>query len=262
MVTSKALEAFLAVAPQWMIEAPKWLNSFFYNIFKCFIYDDRYMMYVKGLANTMTLTFFALLLGVALGIIVSLIRVSWDKSGEQMRSGPGKFFLKLANGICKIYLTVIRGTPVVVQLMLLYFVILSSVNNKIVVGSIAFGINSGAYVAEIIRSGIMSIDLGQTEAGRSLGFGYVSTMRYIILPQALKNVLPALANEFIVLIKETAVAGYVGLADLTYAGNIIAGNSYTYFYPLVGVAIIYLVIVMFFTFLVGKLERRLRAGER
>lgn len=257
-----ALDAFLAVAPQWIIDAPEWLNTFFYNIFKCFIYQDRYILFVKGLGNTLLLTFFALLVGVVLGVTVSLIRVSWDKSGAEMRKGPARFFLKLANIICKIYLTVIRGTPVVVQVMIIFFVFMASSNNKILAGTIAFGINSGAYVAEIIRSGIMSIDQGQSEAGRSLGFGYVPTMRYIILPQAFKNVLPALANEFIVLIKETAVAGFVGLSDLTYAGNIIGGTTYSYFYPLITVAIIYLIMVMFFTFLVGKLERRLRAGER
>ncbi|NLV87286.1 MAG: amino acid ABC transporter permease, partial [Clostridiales bacterium] len=159
-------------------------------------------------------------------------------------------------------LTVIRGTPVVVQLMIIFFVIMASSNNKVLAGVIAFGINSGAYVAEIIRGGIMSVDEGQTEAGRSLGFGYVQTMTYIVLPQAVKNVLPTLVNEFITLLKETAVAGYVGLMDLTYAGNIILGISYVNFPPLLGVALIYLILVMFFTWLMGKLERRLRSSER
>lgn len=255
-------ELWNTVAPQWVLGLPESLRDFSYNIFKCFIYDDRYMMYVKGLGNTLVLTFFALLLGICLGVVVSMVRVSWDKNGLEMRNPAARFFLCLANAVCKIYLTVIRGTPVVVQLMIIYFVILATSTNKILAGSVAFGINSGAYVAEIIRSGIMSIDDGQTEAGRSLGLGYVSTMRYIILPQAFKNILPTLANEFIVLIKETAVAGYVGLADLTYAGSIISGISYNYFVPLLGVAAIYLVIVMFFTWLVGKLERRLRTSER
>ncbi|MEG1731397.1 MAG: amino acid ABC transporter permease [Oscillospiraceae bacterium] len=220
------------------------------------------MHLVKGLGNTLQVTFFALLLGIVLGIVVALIRVSWDKSGVSMNPGPGKFMLKLANTISKIYLTVIRGTPVVVQLMIIFFVIFGSSNNKILAGVLAFGINSGAYVAEIIRGGIMSIDVGQTEAGRSLGFGYVKTMSFIVLPQAFKNVLPALVNEFITLLKETAVAGYVGLADLTYGGNIIIGLSYMNFMPLIGVALVYLVMVMFFTWLMGKLERRLRADER
>ena len=160
------------------------------------------------------------------------------------------------------YLTVIRGTPVVVQLMIMYYIILASSNNKLLVGMIAFGVNSGAYVAEIVRSGIMSIDPGQFEAGRSLGFNYVQTMRYVIIPQALKNVLPALANEFIVLLKETSVAGYIAMQDLTKGGDIIRGVTYSPFMPLIGVALIYLVMVMFFTFLVNKLERRLRNSER
>ena len=146
--------------------------------------------------------------------------------------------------------------------MIMFFVIFASSRNKILVGCLSFGINSGAYVAEIIRGGIMSIDGGQMEAGRSLGFGYVSTMRYIILPQAFKNVLPSLVNEFIVLLKETAVVGYIGLADLTYAGNTIGGNTYEYLYPLLAVALVYLAIVMILTWLLGKLERRLRSSER
>ena len=179
-----------------------------------------------------------------------------------MRPGFGRFMLKILNVIAKIYLTVIRGTPVVVQLMIMYYIILASSNNKLLVGMIAFGVNSGAYVAEIVRSGIMSIDPGQFEAGRSLGFNYVQTMRYIIIPQALKNVLPALANEFIVLLKETSVAGYIAMQDLTKGGDIIRGVTYSPFMPLIGVALIYLVMVMFFTFLVNKLERRLRNSER
>ena len=256
------MSQWLSTAPQWMLDLPKGLSDFCYKIFKCFIFDDRYMLFVKGLGNTLTLTFFALLIGIALGVIVSLVRVTWDKNGLEMNHGPKKFFMWLANAICKIYLTVIRGTPVVVQILIYYFVIMTS-SDKILTGIVAFGINSGAYVAEIMRSGIMAVDGGQNEAGRSLGFGYVSTMRYIILPQAFKNVLPALANEFIVLLKETAVAGYIGLADLAYAGSIVGGNTYEYLIPLVfGVALVYLIMVMFFTWLVGKLERRLRASER
>lgn len=249
------------VAPQWMLDAPESLSDFFYKLFKCFIYDDRYMMYLKGLKNTLILTFFALLIGIALGVIVSLVRVSWDKNGSEMR-GVGKFFLGIANAISQVYLTVIRGTPVVVQIMIMFFVIFASSRNKILVGCLSFGINSGAYVAEIIRAGIMSIDPGQMEAGQSLGFSYVPTMRHIILPQAFKNVLPALGNEFIVLIKETAVVGYIGLSDLTYAGNTVGGATYEYLYPLLAVALIYLIIVMIFSWLVGRLERRLRNSER
>ena len=260
---SDPMTQWLDSAPQWILNLPKWLSDFCYDIFKCFIFDDRYMLFVKGLGNTLILTFFALLIGIALGVVVSLVRVTWDKNGLEMRVGPKKFFLWLANVVCKVYLTVIRGTPVVVQILIYYFVIFASSQNKMLVGVLAFGINSGAYVAEIIRSGIMSIDGGQNEAGRSLGFSYVSTMRYIILPQAFKNVLPALANEFIVLLKETAVAGYIALGDLAYAGSIVGGITYEYMIPLVfGVALVYLIMVMFFTWLVGKLERRLRVSER
>ena len=254
-------ELWPTIAPEWMLNVPEWLEDFFFNIYKCFVYQDRYLLMVRGLGNTLRLTFFALLLGIALGVVIAMVRVTWDKTGSELR-GSGRFFLRLGNIVCQIYLTVIRGTPVMVQILIMYFVIFSSSNNKLLVGCLAFGINSGAYVAEIIRSGIMSVDVGQMEAGRSLGFGYVPTMRYIVIPQALKAVLPALANEFIVLLKETAVAGYIGMSDLTYAANTIGGTSFEYFYPLLGAALIYLVMVMFFTWLVGKLERRLRNSER
>ena len=249
------------VAPQWILDLPEWLEGFCYDIYKCFIFDNRYEMYIEGLRNTLLMTFLALLIGVALGVVVALIRVTWDKNGAEMR-GLGKVLLSIGNGICKVYLTVIRGTPVVVQLMIWYFVVFASSRNGLMIGSFAFGINSGAYVAEIFRGGIMAVDAGQMEAGRSLGFGYVATMRHIILPQAFKAVLPTLANEFIVLLKETAVAGYVSVCDLTYAGNIVGGNAFDYLLPLLLTAVIYLVMVMFFTYLVGKLERRLRNSER
>ena len=248
-------------APDWILNGPEWLSDLGYDFYKSFVFDDRYQMYIKGLGNTLLLTLLALLIGVALGVVISLIRVSWDKNHTEMQ-GPGRFFLGFFNALAKIYLTIVRGTPAVVQLMIMYFVIFASSRNKVMVAALSFGINSGAYVAEIIRGGIMSIDEGQMEAGRSLGFGYVATMRYIILPQAFKAALPTLANEFIVLLKETAVAGYVGLTDVTYAGNIIGGNCYDYLFPLLMSALIYLILVMFFTFLVGKLERRLRSSER
>lgn len=258
-ITPSAL--FEQTAADWILNAPDWIRDLFYRIFKCFIYDDRYQLYLSGLKNTLILTLCALLIGVVLGIIVSLIRVSWDKTHNESH-GLGKAVLGVLNAICKVYLTVIRGTPVVVQLLIMNFVIFASSRNKILVGALSFGINSGAYVAEIIRGGIMSIDGGQMEAGRSLGFGYVPTMRHIILPQAFKTVLPTLVNEFIVLLKETAVAGYIALADVTYAGNIIGGNTYDYLFPLLLSAAIYLILVMFFTFIMGKLERRLRNSER
>ena len=249
------------VAPQWILGLPEWLEELCYDLYKCFIFDNRYEMYVTGLINTLLLTAMALVMGIVLGMIVALIRSTWDKNGSEMR-GAGKIILRILNAICNVYLTVIRGTPVLVQLMIWYFVVFASSRNGLMVAAFAFGINSGAYVAEIIRSGIMAVDAGQMEAGRSLGFGYVATMRHIILPQAFKAILPTLANEFIVLLKETSVASYVSVADLTYAGNIIGGNSYDYLFPLLLTALIYLALVMFFTHLVSKLERRLRNSER
>ena len=249
------------VAPQWILNLPKGLEEFCYDIYKSFIYDDRYEMYVRGLGNTLLLTLMATLMGIVLGVVIALLRSTWDKNGHAMH-GVSKTVLRIVNGFCNIYLTVIRGTPVLVQLMIWYFVVFASSRNGMAVASFAFGINSGAYVAEIIRGGIMAVDAGQMEAGRSLGFGYVATMRHIILPQAFKAVLPTLANEFIVLLKETSVASFVSVADLTYAGNIIGGNSYDYLFPLLLTAAIYLALVMFFTHLVAKLERRLRNSER
>ena len=249
------------VAPQWIQNLPKGLEEFCYDLYKSFIYDNRYEMYVRGLGNTLLLTAMATVMGIVLGVIIALLRATWDKNGQNLH-GAAKFTLRIVNTFCNIYLTVIRGTPALVQLMIWYFVVFASSRNGLAIAAFAFVINSGAYVAEIIRSGIMAVDVGQMEAGRSLGFGYVATMRHIILPQAFKAVLPALANEFIVLLKETSVASFVSVADLTYAGNIIGGNSYDYLFPLLMTAMIYLALVMFFTYLVGKLERRLRNSER
>ena len=217
-----------------------------------FIKDDRWMYIVDGLKVTLLVTFFAVLIGIVIGFLVATVRSTYDKTGK----------LNILNNLCQIYLTVIRGTPVVVQLLIIYFVIFGNVNiDKIPVAIMAFGFNSGAYVAEIFRSGIMSIDGGQFEAGRSLGFNYVQTMRYIIMPQAFKNVLPALGNEFIVLLKETSVAGYIALQDLTKAGDIIRSRTYDAFMPLIAVALIYLAMVLIFTKLVNMLERRLRNSD-
>ena len=197
-----------------------------------FVEDNRWKYLVTGLGNTLKITLAAVLLGIV-----------------------------IADWLCKVYLTVIRGTPVVVQLMIMFYIIFATSRNGVGVAMLAFGVNSGAYVAELIRGGIMAIDKGQLEAGRSLGFDYVQTMRFIIVPQALKNVLPALANEFIVLLKETSVAGYVAVTDLTKGGDIIRGRTFSAFMPLIVVALIYLVMVVFFTWLVGKLERRLRSSD-
>lgn len=222
------------------------------NFYNNFIDDNRYMYLVKGLVTTLILTLFAALIGIALGFLVAIIRSTYEKTGK----------LKIANALCNVYLTVIRGTPAVVQLMIMFYVVFASYNNSTVVAIITFGINSGAYVAEIVRSGIMSIDSGQLEAGRSLGFSYAQTMWYIIMPQAFKNVLPALANEFIVLLKETSICGYIGLMDLTKGGDIIRSRTYEAFMPLIAIAIIYLTMVVFLSSLVKRLERRLRASER
>ena len=192
------------------------------------------------------------LIGVVLGFLIAIVRTTHDKTGK----------LKILNAIRKVYLTVIRGTPVVVQLMIIYFIIFGRVDiSKFVVAIVAFGINSGAYVAEIFRSGIMSIDNGQFEAGRSLGFNYAQTMMYIVMPQAFKNVLPTLCNEFISLLKETSVSGYIALQDLTKGGDIIRSRTYDAFMPLIAVALIYLAMVMIFTKLVSLLERRLRNSD-
>lgn len=226
-----------------------------------FIEADRWKLLVQGLKTTLIITFFAVIIGVVIGLIIAIIRSTYDKNYSKMR-GVGKGLCAVLNAIAKIYLTVIRGTPVVVQLLIMYYIIFASSDNAVLIAVLSFGINSGAYVAEIFRGGIMSIDEGQFEAGRSLGFNFVQTMRYIVVPQAFKNVLPSLLNEFIALIKETSVAGYVTLVDLTRAGNIIRGNTFSAFMPLIAVALIYLAIVMLLTWLLGKLERRLRVGDR
>lgn len=217
-----------------------------------FIDSDRWIYIVDGLKVTLQITFFALLIGIVFGFLLAIIRSTHDKTGN----------LKLLNILAQIYITVIRGTPVVVQLLIIYFVIFSSINvSKILAAVMAFGMNSAAYVAEIVRSGIMSIDVGQFEAGRSLGFNYFQTMIYIVLPQAFKNILPALGNEFIVLLKETSVAGYVAIQDLTKGGDIIRSRTYDAMFPLLAVAAIYLIMVMIFTKLVNMLERRLRNSD-
>lgn len=218
-----------------------------------FIKDDRWTYLTEGLKVTLLITAFAVLMGLFLGFIVAMIRSTYQNTGK----------LKFLNALSVVYLTVIRGTPVLVQLMIIYYVIFSSGNvNKIIVAILAFGINSGAYQAEIFRAGINAVPKGQFEAGRSLGFNYYQTMGNIIMPQAFKNILPALGNEFIVLVKETSVAGYIALVDITKAGDIIRSRTYSAFMPLLAVALIYLVIVMGLTYLINLLERWLRRSAR
>ena len=227
-------------------------NQFVDTFTRNFINGDNWHYIADGLVTTIQITFFAVLVGIVIGFIVGIIRSTYDKTHR----------LKILNFICNVYLTVIRGTPVLVQLLIIYYVIFASVRiDKVLVAVLAFGINSGAYVAEIFRSGIMSIDNGQFEAGRSLGFNYPQTMWYIIMPQAFKNVLPALCNEFIALLKETSIAGYIGLQDLTKGGDIIRSRTYSAFMPLIAVALIYLAIVLIFTQLIKILERRLIQSE-
>lgn len=216
------------------------------------IKDDRWTYLIDGLVVTLQITILAVILGVIIGFLIAVVRSTYEKTHK----------LRVLNVLAQIYLTVIRGTPMVIQLLIMYYIVFVTAKSKLMVAALAFGINSGAYVAEIIRGGILSIDNGQFEAGRSLGFNYIQTMIYIILPQVFKNVLPALANEFIVLLKETSVCGYIALQDLTKGADIIRSQTYSAYVPLLSAAAIYLVMVMIFTQLVKLLERRLRSSER
>lgn len=218
------------------------------NIYNSFIYQDRYKYYLTGLGNTIIMAFFACLIGVILGLILSLVIDYNEKTGK----------LYLLSAFARMYIGIIRGTPALLQLMILYYIIFKSVNiNIVVVGIISFGLNSGAYVSQIIESGLISIPKGQEEASTMLGFNYFQTMKYVIMPQALRNVLPALGNEFITLLKETSVAGYIGILELTKASDIVASSTYDYFFPLLIVAIIYLILTLGLTKLLNFFERRL-----
>ena len=230
------------------------MDTFKQDFYDAFIYKDRWKFIADGLKATMKVTLFALLLGLVLGALLGIIRTTHDKTGK----------LKISNFIAKTYLTVIRGTPVIIQLMIIYFVVFADTPDidKVFAASLGFGLNSAAYVAEIFRSGIMSIDKGQFEAGESLGLNYPKTMIYIIMPQAVKNVRPALGNEGIVLLKETSVAGCIGLMDLNRGGEKIISLTYKSTLPLLAVALVYLVVVLIMTFLVSRLERRLAKSDR
>lgn len=242
----------------------EWFSSTADKFMRCFVNEGYWKWITKGFTNTIIITVFAVIIGFIFGIILASIRCSYDKNEEalKLKGGFGYIVLKILNQICKIYITIIRGIPVVVQLMIWYFIILVSEKNGVLVAIIAFGFNSAAYVAEIFRGGIMSIDHGQFEAGRSLGFNYFQTMIYIIIPQTIKTVLPTLLNEIIALLKETSVAGYVGIMDLTKAGDLIRGRTFEAFMPLIAVAIIYLIAVIILTNVFGIFERRLRRNER
>lgn len=218
------------------------------SVYQSLIYDNRYKFIIEGLFNTVIIALFSVLIGIVIGTLVALIRNNYDKNGK----------MKLGNFLAKGYVDIIRGTPVILQLMIIYYVIFKSVDiSVILVGIFAFGINSGAYVSEIIRAGIQSISDGQTEAGYALGLNYKQVMQYIILPQAIRNILPALGNEFITLLKETSVGAYIGIIELTKASDIIASRTYDYFFPLILIAIIYLIMTLGLSKLVNLLERRL-----
>ena len=238
------------------------MNGFIDDFVQDFIVDDRWKFIAKGLGVTLEVTALALIFGTIIGLIVGIIRCAHDQQSSNERRGVKGVLLNFLNLICQVYVTVIRGTPVLVQLLIMYFIILVSAKSKVVVAVATFSINSGAYVAEIFRGGIMSIDKGQMEAGRSLGLSYVQTMTKIILPQAFKAALPALVNELITLLKETSICGYIGLNELTRGGDIIRGTTFDVFLPLIGVAIIYLAIVLLISYLFSFVERRLRKSDQ
>ena len=233
-------------------------QKFYVRFFQAFIENDRWQQYLNGVGTTLLVTALALLLGVILGVIVAAVRTAHD----QQLPGRRNPLLGFVNSILKVYVTVIRGTPMMVQLMILGFVIFASSRNYVMVGALTLGINSGAYTAEIIRGGLMSVDAGQMEAGRSLGMNYTDTMRFIIVPQAVKAILPALGNEFIVLLKDTSLISVLGGKELLYAARGVVSRTYEAMYPYVGTAVIYLLLVMLFTWLLGIFERRLRASDR
>lgn len=228
-----------------------WAFSIWQRFVSAFIVENRWKLYLKGLGVTMEVAVFAAIIGIILGTIIAFMKLSVKRDGKPT----------ILSRIANVYIDIIRGTPSVLQLLIMWFIVLSKCKNGILVASITFGINSGAYVAEIVRAGILAVDKGQTEAGRSLGLSNFQTMRYIVIPQAFKNVLPPLGNEFIVLIKETAIVGYVALNDLTRVANQITSKLYDAFIPLIGAAVIYFVIIKILTILLAKLERRLRKGD-
>ena len=239
------------------LEDPGFWQEAYMNFYRAWFEGNRWMQYFEGLGVTILVTIIALLIGVVLGVLVAVVRTGHD----QQRKGHHNPILAVLNMVCKVYVTVIRGTPMMVQLLIMGFVIFKSSRNHSMVGALALGINSGAYVAEIIRGGLMSLDPGQTEAGRSLGLGYLTTMRCIVVPQAFKAILPALGNEFITLLKDTSIVTVIGLRDLTKAAQLIQGKTYQAFMPYVGIAVMYLALVMILSGLMGLLERRLRASD-
>jgi len=250
---------WIASAPSWIQVLPKGLQSLFFQLYQTFVYQDRWTWFADGLKITFSVTLGALALGILIGLIVAIIRTAHDSQ----RAGKNNPVLAVIDWMCRVYLTVIRGTPMMVQLLIMGFVVMKPQTEgmKLLCGIVTLGINSGAYVAEIARSGLMSIGVGQMEAGRSLGLNYAKTMWYIVIPQAVKNILPALGNEMITLLKDTSLVSVVMLRDVTKQAQNIVANTYQPFVPYIGLAVIYLVIVMILTKLLGILERRLRTGD-
>ncbi len=251
------LYAELTAQLQANVDLP-FYQDFFVGFYRAFIDGARWKLYLSGVVTTLEVTILALLMGCILGVVVAIIRTAHD----QQRPGRHNPVLEVLSAICKVYTTVIRGTPMIVQMLIMGTVIFASSRNFTVIGTIALGINSGAYVAEIIRGGLMSLDPGQAEAGRSLGLNYFQTMRFIVIPQAFKAILPALGNEFITLFKDTALITVIGGKELLYAAQAVGAKTYSVMFSYIGVAVIYLVLVVIFTWLQGKLERRLRQSDR
>ncbi len=238
------------------------MSSLGEKFYEDFIVDERWRFITNGLKITLIVTLFSLIIGVIIGVIIGIIRCAYDQQDKNERRGLRGFIISLLNFIAQIYVTVIRGTPSLVQLLIMYFIILVTAKSKVLVATLTFGINSGAYVAEVIRGGIMSVDSGQMEAGRALGLSYVQTMKRIILPQAFKASLPALVNELITLLKETSICGYIGLNELTRGGDIIRGTTFDAMLPLFTVALIYLALVLIISKMFSLVERRLRKSDK
>lgn len=250
---------WITTAPEWIQSCPEWLQNLIFQLYQTFIYQDRWKFFIDGLKITFIVTIGALVLGVVIGLIIAIIRTAHDSIVNK----KPPVVLRIINGFCKLYLTIIRGTPMMVQLLVMGFVIMVPKTDTatIICGIITLGINSGAYVAEIVRSGLMSINVGQSEAGRSLGFNYIQTMWYIVIPQAIKNILPALGNEMITLLKDTSLVSVIALRDVTKQTQNIISKTYQPYVPYISLAIIYLIIVIVLTKLLGIFERRLRKSD-
>ena len=249
---------WIAAAPEWLQGSPQWVQNFIFQLYQTFIYQDRWKFFTDGLKITFIVTIGALFLGVIIGMLIAIIRTTHDS----FTTKKPNLILRALNQFCQLYLTVIRGTPMMVQLLIMGFVIFSFSREYTLIGALTLGINSGAYVAEIIRGGLMSLDPGQMEAGRSLGLNYIDTMRFIVIPQAFKAILPSLGNEFIILLKDTSLITVIGGKELVYAAQAIYGRTYEQMYPLIGIALIYLALVLLFSWLLSILERRLRQSDR